>query len=193
MSNPIRRSAEAGSAYGPQFAESREINRKVADFSAIGLFRTSIHEQFHGVARKFTVRSGVRPLCETGELVAGWAWGVVGGGPGLVVCLGRANRKRARPQRRLVAFCTGSDGSYKVRLTTGPLTPEETSRVCLPGAFPLVVRHGRVLLDNTDALPGLEQMIDPEATDSWYELPNGAYRTTVHPIDQNSEATRALP
>src|SRR5262249_9022620 len=70
---------------------------------------------------------------------------------------------------------------------------EETARACLPATFPFVVRHGRVLLDNTDALPGLEQMTDPETADSWYEIPNGAYRVTVHPIDQSSEAKRVLP
>jgi hypothetical protein len=35
---------------------------------------------------------------------------------------------------------------------------------------------------------GLEQMTNPDTeSDSWYEIPNGAYRVAVHPIDQRSE------
>jgi hypothetical protein len=85
---------------------------------------------------------------------------------------------------RLVAFCTGSDGSYAIRLTTGDLTPAEAVDACPSWSFPLIVRHGRILLDNTDALPSDEQMKDLSSIgDHWFELDNGAYRVTVHPIE----------
>ena len=85
---------------------------------------------------------------------------------------------------RLAAFGTGSDGGYEVRLTTGGLTGPEAARPGPTWDFPLQVRHGRVLLDNSDALPGLEQMTDPAEMDTWFDLANGAYRATVHAIDR---------
>ncbi|GGC54726.1 DUF6386 family protein [Chelatococcus reniformis] len=88
---------------------------------------------------------------------------------------------------RLVAFGTGADGGYTVRLTTGALTPREAAYACPPWDFPLIVRHGRVLLDNTDALPGQEQMTDPASSDDWYEVANGPYRVTVHPLEWAAE------
>ena len=91
-------------------------------------------------------------------------------------------RKESR-EGRLVAFGTGSDGGYAVRLTTGSLAPDEAARACSSWEFPLIVRHGRVLLDNTDALPGEEQMTKPsEIEDQWFDLANGSYKVTVHPI-----------
>lgn len=95
---------------------------------------------------------------------------------------------------RLLAFCTGADGGYHVRLTTDSLTPQEAAHACKSWTFPLAVGHGRVLLDNTDALPGQEQMTGPNtATDCWYDIANGLYRATVHPIDRTDEEARALP
>ena len=83
---------------------------------------------------------------------------------------------------RLAAFGTGGDGGYVVRLTTGGLTGPEATQCGPVWDFPLHVRHGRVLLDNSDALPGLEQMEDPDDADTWFDLPNGTYRTTVHAL-----------
>lgn len=90
--------------------------------------------------------------------------------------------RRESAAGRLVAFGTGSDGGFAVRLTTGGLTRREADLACTPWAFPLVVRHGRILLDNTDALPGEEQMVQPAARESWYDIAEGSYRATVHPI-----------
>jgi Family of unknown function (DUF6386) len=101
---------------------------------------------------------------------------------------------RESARGRLVAFGTGSDGTYEVRITTGLLTPQEITCACPSRSFPLVVRHGRLLLDNTDALPSLEQMIDPATiADRWYEIASGTYRVVVHPIDRRSGAALALP
>lgn len=84
---------------------------------------------------------------------------------------------------RLVAFGTGADGGYSLRLTSEGLTAVEAPLACQSWAFPLVVRHGRVLLDNTDALPGEERMTDPtEVPEQWFELDNGSYRATVHAL-----------
>ena len=99
---------------------------------------------------------------------------------------------------RLAAFGTGGDGGFEVRLTTGTLTQLEAGRRGPACDFALQVRHGRVLLDNSDALPGLEQMQDPTEADTWFELPNGAYRVTVQAIDRGDDgagdpAIAALP
>jgi len=93
---------------------------------------------------------------------------------------------------RLIAWGTGSDGGYRIRLTTEALTDAEKAAACKGWSFPLAVRHGRVLLDNTDALPGEEQMSDPDTLDEgWYAIANGNYRVTVHPIDRSED--NALP
>jgi hypothetical protein len=97
---------------------------------------------------------------------------------------------------RLVAFITGADGFFNVRLTTTVgLTPQEADFECTPWAFPLIVRHGRVLLDNTDVLPN--DAWDPEPDNLiWFDLANGAYRVTVHPIaraEASYEQAHALP
>jgi hypothetical protein len=102
--------------------------------------------------------------------------------------------RRGSAAGRLIAWGTGADGGYLVRLTTDSLTTDEQARACSSWSFPLVLKHGRVLLDNTDALPGKEQMVNPEELlDAWFELPNGSYLTTVHPIDRTNEASTALP
>ena len=96
---------------------------------------------------------------------------------------------------RLVAFVTGRDGGYVVRLTDGGLTHQEAEFACTPWVFPLAVRHGKVLLDNTDALPSDACYPEP-ANWIWFELANGAYRVTVHPIarrDASLEESEALP
>jgi hypothetical protein len=97
-------------------------------------------------------------------------------------------------QGRLVAFDTGSDGGYEVRLTTGALSTQEMACACRSWAFPYLVRHGCFLIDNTEALPGREQMNDPaRLVNRWYDIASGAYRVVVHPIDRSSEAARELP
>ena len=89
---------------------------------------------------------------------------------------------------RLVAFFTGSDGGYAVRLTTDGLSWRERQWSVASWTFRYRVRHGRVLLDNTDALPGEERMIDaPAFPESWFELANGDYAVTVHAIAWHEE------
>jgi hypothetical protein len=88
---------------------------------------------------------------------------------------------------RLVAWCTGSDGGYRVRFTDRDLSAEEQEAACPGWPFPLHVLHGRILLDNTDALPGEALMTPAERIPpgNWIELPNGIYRAIVTPIDRS--------
>ena len=51
---------------------------------------------------------------------------------------------------RMVAIGTGSDGGYRIRLTTGALTPAEAAAERARIASPLLVQHGRVFIGNTD-------------------------------------------
>ncbi|MEO0558810.1 MAG: DUF6386 family protein [Bacteroidota bacterium] len=93
---------------------------------------------------------------------------------------------------RMVAIGTGSDGGYRIRLTTSELTPAEAAAETTRIVSPLIVRHGRVFVGNTDGLPGLERMIDPDAhPDQWLELANGAYRVSVVEVDWSGD--EALP
>lgn len=93
--------------------------------------------------------------------------------------------RRESSAGRLIAWSTGADGGYLVRLTSGPLTAAEQERARDKCDFPLIVRHGRVFLDNSDGLPGDGQMADAETlADQWIEVPDGKYRVTVHAIDQ---------
>lgn len=101
--------------------------------------------------------------------------------------------RRESAAGRLIAWSTGGDGGYLVRLTTAQLTAAEQAHASRGWSFPLIVRHGRVLVDNSNALPGEGQVEKPERlTDQWFELPNAAYRATVYPIDRADEDARAL-
>lgn len=103
--------------------------------------------------------------------------------------------RRESAAGRLIVFFTGGDGGYRLRLTTGELTAGEAANACASWTFPLRVRHGRVLLDNTDALPSADQVSSAASlVNGWFELPNGAYAVTVQPVawpDRESAATRA--
>jgi hypothetical protein len=89
---------------------------------------------------------------------------------------------------RMVTFCTGSDGTFAFRVTTGELSVREQRWLAASWDFRLRVRHGRVLLDNGDCLPN-EDFCDTASDDDerWIDLPNGDYRVTVHAIDWGSE------
>lgn len=93
--------------------------------------------------------------------------------------------RRESSAGRMVAWSTGSDGGYLVRLTTGSLTEAERPRASAGFAFPLVVRHGRIFVDNGDGLPGEEQMDQPDDLPArWVDVPTGSYRVTIHSIDR---------
>lgn len=90
--------------------------------------------------------------------------------------------------QRLIAWSTGSDGVFKLRLTTGEITAAEREFAGPSWTFPYSVRHGRVFVDNSDALPGSEKMTDPsESPDLWFELADGDYAVTVTAIEWEAE------
>ena len=87
----------------------------------------------------------------------------------------------------LVAFDTGGDGGFQIRLTTSDLTAREKRYAGTFCDFRLKVRHERVLLDNGNHLPCDEPRRDPIREDLWINLPNGNYRVTVYAIAWDSE------
>ncbi|MGL3607214.1 hypothetical protein ACSV9I_11920 [Rhizobium sp. G187] len=90
--------------------------------------------------------------------------------------------------QRLIAWSTGFDGVFKLRLTTGEITAQEQAFSGPSWVFAYRVRHGRVLVDNSDALPGVEQMTDPsERPDLWFELADGDYAVTVTAVEWEAE------
>lgn len=95
---------------------------------------------------------------------------------------------------RLVAWFTGGDGGFEVRLTDGDLTSKEKSNAGPRFEFPITVQHGRIFLDNSDGLPGMEQMDNPDdLPDRWYDLPNGDYIAEVVAIVQPKPEKPTLP
>ncbi|MBY3064788.1 hypothetical protein HFO63_27500 [Rhizobium laguerreae] len=89
---------------------------------------------------------------------------------------------------QLIAWCTKSDGGFAVRVTNGAMTEREQRYAGPSWVFPYTVRHGRVFLDNTDALPGAEQMTrTSDYEDYWVDLANGTYAVTVTAIEWSAE------
>lgn len=89
---------------------------------------------------------------------------------------------------RLIAWCTKSDGGYAVRVTNGAVTDREQRYAGPSWTFPYTVRHGRVFLDNTDALPGEEQMTQAsDDEENWIAVANGDYAVTVTAIEWSAE------
>lgn len=88
----------------------------------------------------------------------------------------------------LIAWCTRADGGYRIRMRHGPLTKREHRYAVNQWTFPFTVRHGRVFMDNSDCLPGQDQMEDAAKHEAcWLTLPNGPYLATVHGIDWEAE------
>ncbi|CUH77355.1 hypothetical protein TRM7557_01333 [Tritonibacter multivorans] len=93
---------------------------------------------------------------------------------------------------RLVAWGTTSDGGFDLRVTHAPLCTREERYAGPRWQFPYTVRHGRVYFDNTDGLPGQEQMADVRNTESCsVALPNGDYVVTVTAIEGAAEPESA--
>ncbi|AOF92263.1 hypothetical protein [Sinorhizobium sp. RAC02] len=89
---------------------------------------------------------------------------------------------------RLIAWCTNSDGGFAVRVTNGAMTEREQHYAGPSWTFPYTVRHGQVFLDNTDALPGAEQMTQTsDYPEYWIDVANGIYAVTVTAIEWIAE------
>lgn len=89
----------------------------------------------------------------------------------------------------LVAFVTGSDGTYQVRLTEGELTARERKYFSCAWEFRYKVRHNGVLIDGGEFLPEDRghHLEESPAEDQWYAIANGNYKVTVSAIDWSSE------
>ena len=88
----------------------------------------------------------------------------------------------------LVAWSTGTAGSFAVRLTTGALSAREHAYAGPQWTFPYTVRHGRVYFDNGDALPSQGRCAAPsDNADYWVKLPDGDYAVTVTGIEWQAE------
>ena len=85
---------------------------------------------------------------------------------------------------RLVAFCTGSDGTFTLKFVRRPLTPAEERVLVAKESFRYDVRDGRLYWDNANCLPCEDRFENAEDDENgWLELPNGPYRLTVHALD----------
>jgi hypothetical protein len=93
---------------------------------------------------------------------------------------------------RFIAWSTGGDGGFKLRVTTGALTADELALAGPDWTFPYTVRHGHVLLGGIDPLTDAARMpAYPEGDGSyceWVDIASGAYAVSVHAIDWHSQA-----
>jgi len=77
---------------------------------------------------------------------------------------------------KIIAFCTGSDGRFRFRITSGALTQREDRWRMCSAEFLYTVRHGEILLDNGCGYDSFT-----------FDIPNGHYRVTLHAIDWSEE------
>ncbi|RVV98826.1 hypothetical protein EKE94_07980 [Mesobaculum littorinae] len=82
----------------------------------------------------------------------------------------------------MVAWCTGGDGGYAIRLTTEGLTEDEKQLAGASWTFPLN-STGRVLIDGGDLLPNEDRSFDTPQDDQWIELAPGPWHVTVTAIE----------
>ncbi len=75
-----------------------------------------------------------------------------------------------------------------MRVTNGAMTEREQHYAGPSWTFPHTVRHGRVFLDSSDALPGAEQMTQTSVYgDYWIDIANGTYAVTATAIEWSAE------
>lgn len=85
---------------------------------------------------------------------------------------------------RLIAWCTGSDGTFTLKFVQRLLSLLEKKALVTSQAFRFLVEDGRLYWDNTDCLPSEDRHQSAEEDEyGWLELPNGKYRFTVHAFD----------
>lgn len=85
---------------------------------------------------------------------------------------------------RLVAFSTGTDGTFTIKFIRRLLTAIEERALVVQQAFRYEVSHGRFYWDNTDCLPSEDRSSNAEDDlEGWLHLPNGPYRVTVYALD----------
>jgi hypothetical protein len=85
---------------------------------------------------------------------------------------------------QLVAFCTGSDGTFTMKFVRRLLTPTEERVLVAKESFRYDVRDGRLYWENANCLPCEDQFENPDEDENgWLELSNGPYRVTLHALD----------
>ena len=92
----------------------------------------------------------------------------------------------------LIAFSTGGDGGFDLRLTDGDLTAREKPHAGNSYSFRYRVKHGRVYVDNVNFMPSdspyREKGKIPEKMG--VEIPNGDYEVRVVAIHRPDEDDR---
>jgi hypothetical protein len=85
---------------------------------------------------------------------------------------------------RLVAFYTGSDGTFTMKFVQRPLTAVEKKVLVVKECFRYEAQDGRMYWDNSDHLPSEDQMANAEDDpEGWLEVTDGRYRVTVNAMD----------
>lgn len=84
----------------------------------------------------------------------------------------------------LIAFHTGSDGTFTLKFVQRPLSSIEEKALVSSASFRYHVRNGRLFWDNGNYLPSEDQIDEAdEDPDGWLTIANGYYRVTVYALD----------
>ena len=84
----------------------------------------------------------------------------------------------------LIAFCTGSDGTFTLKFVRRPLSIAEEKALVVRESFRYHVKDGRLFWDNTNCLPSEDRFENAEDDpNGWLELADGRYRFIVHAMD----------
>ena len=95
----------------------------------------------------------------------------------------------------LVGVNSESDGHLHLRVTAGPLLPDEAAHVAGVAEFRLEVTRGRLFVGSPRNLPSrVTDLFQRElgVSEAWIEVPRGSWRVTVHAITQWFAAEREL-
>lgn len=94
---------------------------------------------------------------------------------------------------RLVAFCTGTDGTFTFKFVKRKLSPIERKVLAAAQEYRYLVEDGKLYWDNTDCIPSADNRYDDptdepvdnafEDSHGWLKLPNGRYRITINAMD----------
>jgi len=90
---------------------------------------------------------------------------------------------------RFTAVLTGRNGSFDVRLTSGPLRDEEQLAAGPRAVMRLRVINGQLLLAGGDAWPSIARNVQARAYDPrWVGISNGDYKVIITALDRQQGA-----